>query len=185
METGGGMPGKAIQDVVNAGWELKVLDKLLAEEGQVDDAKTGGIFTLHGNGLIACRRVVEAAAIAGILELQAGKDFVSYQRHGEVQFEEIVGRIRHIPARRIIPGVLKRIARPAANAAGPECFQGQFHAFGLRVKVGEAPAVKDDQIVHLVVEAGEGSSQMPPDVLDRKSTRLNSSHANISYAVFC
>src|SRR3712207_7157728 len=24
-----------------------------------------------------------------------------------------------------------------------------------------------------------------PDALDRKSTRLNSSHANISYAVFC
>src|SRR3712207_8383546 len=26
---------------------------------------------------------------------------------------------------------------------------------------------------------------VPPDALDRKSTRLNSSHANISYAVFC
>src|SRR3712207_9052001 len=25
----------------------------------------------------------------------------------------------------------------------------------------------------------------PPQILDRKSTRLNSSHANISYAVFC
>src|SRR3712207_8724855 len=25
----------------------------------------------------------------------------------------------------------------------------------------------------------------PPDAKDRKSTRLNSSHANISYAVFC
>src|SRR3712207_8351601 len=25
----------------------------------------------------------------------------------------------------------------------------------------------------------------PPEELDRKSTRLNSSHANISYAVFC
>src|SRR3712207_7295351 len=27
--------------------------------------------------------------------------------------------------------------------------------------------------------------RQPADVLDRKSTRLNSSHANISYAVFC
>src|SRR3712207_7682282 len=26
---------------------------------------------------------------------------------------------------------------------------------------------------------------LPGDLLDRKSTRLNSSHANISYAVFC
>src|SRR3712207_8597885 len=29
-----------------------------------------------------------------------------------------------------------------------------------------------------------GRSQLRPDGLDRKSTRLNSSHANISYAVF-
>src|SRR5258707_9790285 len=27
--------------------------------------------------------------------------------------------------------------------------------------------------------------RQPPGALDRKSTRLNSSHANISYAVFC
>src|SRR3712207_7873798 len=33
---------------------------------------------------------------------------------------------------------------------------------------------------------GGGVSYMRlPDSLDRKSTRLNSSHANISYAVFC
>src|SRR3712207_7058466 len=30
-----------------------------------------------------------------------------------------------------------------------------------------------------------GSARLDPDELDRKSTRLNSSHANISYAVFC
>src|SRR5258707_8919683 len=29
------------------------------------------------------------------------------------------------------------------------------------------------------------ATAMPERVLDRKSTRLNSSHANISYAVFC
>src|SRR3712207_8626588 len=28
-------------------------------------------------------------------------------------------------------------------------------------------------------------AQSPPSISDRKSTRLNSSHANISYAVFC
>src|SRR3712207_7776996 len=31
---------------------------------------------------------------------------------------------------------------------------------------------------------GRGSKKPPPSI-DRKSTRLNSSHANISYAVFC
>src|SRR3712207_8641379 len=30
-----------------------------------------------------------------------------------------------------------------------------------------------------------GPAGTPPAILDRKSTRLNSSHANISYAVFC
>src|SRR3712207_7223467 len=33
-------------------------------------------------------------------------------------------------------------------------------------------------------ESSEGAARMLGDV-DRKSTRLNSSHANISYAVFC
>src|SRR3712207_8245598 len=41
----------------------------------------------------------------------------------------------------------------------------------------------------LLVEAGQqplGERVLGPrDVRDRKSTRLNSSHANISYAVFC
>src|SRR3712207_8780095 len=42
-------------------------------------------------------------------------------------------------------------------------------------------------VVHLAAVAG--GVVLPPfdplDQLDRKSTRLNSSHANISYAVFC
>src|SRR3712207_7808188 len=31
----------------------------------------------------------------------------------------------------------------------------------------------------------EGAALLPAEQQDRKSTRLNSSHANISYAVFC
>src|SRR3712207_8409766 len=34
-------------------------------------------------------------------------------------------------------------------------------------------------------EAGHVGAELGEDDLDRKSTRLNSSHANISYAVFC
>src|SRR3712207_7083808 len=33
--------------------------------------------------------------------------------------------------------------------------------------------------------AAHGSPHPPAGTIDRKSTRLNSSHANISYAVFC
>src|SRR3712207_7201827 len=39
--------------------------------------------------------------------------------------------------------------------------------------------------VRIVAANGAGSSAGAEVVLDRKSTRLNSSHANISYAVFC
>src|SRR5438445_9244559 len=40
-----------------------------------------------------------------------------------------------------------------------------------------APAAEIDVTLFLIGDAGDGE--------DRKSTRLNSSHANISYAVFC
>src|SRR5690606_40305485 len=51
---------------------------------------------------------------------------------------------------------------------------------GVHRRVG--PAGVDDP--ELIVAAGVGSGQ-PRDGQDRKSTRLNSSHVKISYAVFC
>src|SRR3712207_8953469 len=53
----------------------------------------------------------------------------------------------------------------------------------------ERLALEPLQRAHLVVAHGDVVQDRPAgDVggrLDRKSTRLNSSHANISYAVFC
>src|SRR3712207_7000293 len=46
------------------------------------------------------------------------------------------------------------------------------HGGGTRRRIGE----------DLAADRGDAR---PPDPRDRKSTRLNSSHANISYAVFC
>src|SRR3712207_7967148 len=48
----------------------------------------------------------------------------------------------------------------------------------------------DDHLLQLAVDAGRdaddrGGGRLDDLVVDRKSTRLNSSHANISYAVFC
>src|SRR3712207_8110474 len=42
-----------------------------------------------------------------------------------------------------------------------------------------------DLAVNLVSELGGSMEKVTVTELDRKSTRLNSSHANISYAVFC
>src|SRR3712207_7974257 len=62
-----------------------------------------------------------------------------------------------------------------------------------RSRVGEPPGSPDLRSHGLagldgldLVEVGLAIAEgFQGDVLDRKSTRLNSSHANISYAVFC
>src|SRR3712207_7985572 len=65
-----------------------------------------------------------------------------------------------------------------------------LHAAGQRPEPGPGrrAAAADDRHVHRGV-AGGGGAHRPlrpaPTARDRKSTRLNSSHANISYAVFC
>src|SRR3712207_7469236 len=46
----------------------------------------------------------------------------------------------------------------------------------------EAFVVEGSREAQALLQADGGAV---PEVLDRKSTRLNSSHANISYAVFC
>src|SRR5438445_4752856 len=40
-------------------------------------------------------------------------------------------------------------------------------------------------VAYLVLDVTQAWGRFPRSILDRKSTRLNSSHANISYAVFC
>src|SRR3712207_7620206 len=52
-----------------------------------------------------------------------------------------------------------------------------------RIAVPEEVEDHPMTVVALLPSSGFGSSSSPPR--DRKSTRLNSSHANISYAVFC
>src|SRR3712207_8312837 len=56
-----------------------------------------------------------------------------------------------------------------------------------RVVQSERPNKKVYAITQEGVAYFRGALDEPPapDTLDRKSTRLNSSHANISYAVFC
>src|SRR3712207_7702982 len=53
--------------------------------------------------------------------------------------------------------------------------------------VGIVPQIQGGQVKGLVAAVKERIPVIPdvPTSADRKSTRLNSSHANISYAVFC
>src|SRR3712207_7050588 len=47
------------------------------------------------------------------------------------------------------------------------------------------PVHEDARVQRLLLGRPLGSLRLPDGSRDRKSTRLNSSHANISYAVFC
>src|SRR3712207_8718845 len=63
-----------------------------------------------------------------------------------------------------------------------------LHAFAPRdpVAVGRNPRRVPDDLRHLAfADRDRVVAQPDADLVDRKSTRLNSSHANISYAVFC
>src|SRR5258707_8073972 len=64
---------------------------------------------------------------------------------------------------------------PAIGSAPPNTRRG---------RAGESALLDDPGIAVWIGEVGEARVTSPLGV-DRKSTRLNSSHANISYAVFC
>src|SRR2546422_6356438 len=50
---------------------------------------------------------------------------------------------------------------------------------------GERGAVLSDEAREVLVQYAQGDARRALNALDRKSTRLNSSHGYISYAVFC
>src|SRR3712207_8944602 len=59
----------------------------------------------------------------------------------------------------------------------------------------DVPTISDEEVIRMIIGRSLASTFPPKPVpqprpagvapADRKSTRLNSSHANISYAVFC
>src|SRR3712207_3893610 len=76
--------------------------------------------------------------------------------------------------------------RPPAGACPVGCRRGRAARHRRRSRTAAGRARLDDlarppQPAHRPV----GAAARPPTSTDRKSTRLNSSHANISYAVFC
>src|SRR3712207_8197534 len=56
---------------------------------------------------------------------------------------------------------------------------------GITLTVREYPRNSDALIAELSDPTKHVPLALSPGIADRKSTRLNSSHANISYAVFC
>src|SRR3712207_7140605 len=96
------------------------------------------------------------------------------------------------------------IRRPPRSTLFPYTTLFRSQPVPNRVQVGLLPGVprRDGQLgdleaqgsgrgdhlqveVEIEAEPLEGDGAQGPAAVDRKSTRLNSSHANISYAVFC
>src|SRR3712207_7081023 len=77
----------------------------------------------------------------------------------------------------------------------PTLFRSETRAFSRRFqeRMGRPPSTNQAGVysatlayLRAVAAAGTDDAQRAvPEMKDRKSTRLNSSHANISYAVFC
>src|SRR5207249_11681327 len=58
-------------------------------------------------------------------------------------------------------------------------------ALGIAEEAGEVVRAEERLEAAVLRGAGEPAPALPREPLDRKSTRLNSSHVSISYAVFC
>src|SRR3712207_8359883 len=73
------------------------------------------------------------------------------------------------------------------RSSRPDSFWDGLHVHQVRQRLGEALAREAPVPADVVVPVPDSS--VPAAIgyarEDRKSTRLNSSHANISYAVFC
>src|SRR3712207_8533441 len=98
--------------------------------------------------------------------------------------------IRHPPSSSLVPyTTLFRSTRPNASAtARHDCIKTYRIASVEAVRYRVLRITFDDGFsgaYDLTDLIAEGSMFAPLKDEDRKSTRLNSSHANISYAVFC
>src|SRR3712207_8072852 len=80
------------------------------------------------------------------------------------------------------------IRRPPRSTLFPYTTLFRSGVTALRIEALEAgyePGLPIVRGASLSVEPNEILAVLGPNGADRKSTRLNSSHANISYAVFC
>src|SRR3712207_8628022 len=98
--------------------------------------------------------------------------------------------IRRPPRSTLFPyTTLFRSARVAARVTAPSSPRGPDPPRGVRhvgpAHVGGHALRSGGRVAGVELLVGLGLLVALEDGLDRKSTRLNSSHANISYAVFC
>src|SRR3712207_7516515 len=75
------------------------------------------------------------------------------------------------------------IRRPPRSTLFP--YTTLFRSANICLRAGGLGRDRPGGYAELVAVPARSLIPIPPALSDRKSTRLNSSHANISYAVFC
>src|SRR3712207_7144105 len=92
--------------------------------------------------------------------------------------------IRRPPRSTLFPYTTLFRSRPFVILRGEEVAHGLLPLPALQEVVGEARVLGGDALA-AGLDAEPSLEEAAEERVDRKSTRLNSSHANISYAVFC
>src|SRR5712671_2930651 len=83
-----------------------------------------------------------------------------------------------------LPSAAAQSKTPTSDAQTGDSL-GEILVTGIRASITTARAIKRDSQGIVDAIAPEDIGKLPDTNLDRKSTRLNSSHQIISYAVFC
>src|SRR2546430_10386272 len=107
------------------------------------------------------------------------RDAGNNSEHGAQSIVDAVNRIRHPTSTPAMPAFAfqDRVEHSARTKLRHHCVQSASMRFFLQSAFA--------QKILYVVLAGEGPISLITKLRDRKSTRLNSSHSQISYAVFC
>src|SRR3712207_6873451 len=87
--------------------------------------------------------------------------------------------IRRPPRSTLFPYTTLFRSRP------PSAYPRGADRLRVRASTDRAPLRGKVRVLVVLVDFEDKSFEVDTSRLDRKSTRLNSSHANISYAVFC
>src|SRR2546427_8741407 len=77
------------------------------------------------------------------------------------------------------------IRRPPRSTLFPYTTLFRSHERQGRVRAWSAGCASGEEPYTVAIALAEAARATGQDALDRKSTRLNSSHSQISYAVFC
>src|SRR3712207_6160744 len=158
---GGGVVGThAARMAVGLGAEVSILDRSIPRLRQLDDLFAGRVRTRFSTLATIEEEIAEADVVIGAV------------------------LVRGASAPKLVSRAMLSRMKPSAVLVDVAIDQGGCFETS-RPTTHEKPTFEVDGVIHYCVANMPGAVPLTSSEADRKSTRLNSSHANISYAVFC